>query len=87
MIKKTFIVKDEAGLHARPASLLTKVATQYSGDISIEYNTSKGTLKSIMFVMSLGIPHKAEFTIIIENEEDHSALKKLEEVLVENEVI
>ena len=32
----TYIIKDEVGIHARPAGLLVKKASEFSSEISIE---------------------------------------------------
>lgn len=87
MIRKEFKVVDEAGLHARPASLLVQTAGKFSDTIEIVYGGKKLTLKSIMAVMSLGIPQHAEFAIEVtgDNElEAHAALKK---ILVDHNII
>lgn len=55
METRQYKVIDEAGLHARPASLLVREASKHEAPIFIEYGGKKHTLKSIMIVMSLGI--------------------------------
>lgn len=86
-MKKTFTVKDVAGLHARPASLLVQVASKYPDEAFINYSGKKITLKSIMAVMSLGIPSKEVFEIEVTGENEAEVLEKLEEVLIVNEVV
>ena len=55
-MEKKFIITDEAGLHARPATVLVNTASQYDSEIYLEYKGRKVNLKSIMGVMSLGVP-------------------------------
>lgn len=86
-MKKTFTVEDTAGLHARPASLLVQVASKYPNESSIIFNEKKITLKSIMAVMSLGIPHKSSFVIEVEGDDPELVMQGLEKVLKENDVI
>ena len=54
---KTFeyIIKDEQGIHARPATTLVKVAMDFKSDISLTALKKTVDFKSIMVVMSLGI--------------------------------
>ena len=37
MIEKELVVKDEVGLHARPASLFVKLAQEFNGTVSIRF--------------------------------------------------
>lgn len=86
-MKKTYTVIDEAGLHARPASLLTQVAGKYDNSITIQHSDKCLTLKSIMAVMSLGIPQNASFTIEVDGDNALDILTELEAILVEHKVI
>ncbi|MCF7925130.1 MAG: HPr family phosphocarrier protein [Candidatus Izimaplasma sp.] len=87
MVSKTFKVKDEAGLHARPASILCKKAMTFSGDVHIVYKKSKSTLKSIMILMSLGIPYEAEFAIEVDGDGETEMLQELTDILEEHNLI
>ncbi len=80
MIKK-FTIEDETGLHARPASKLVKEANKYSNEIKLIYQDKTINLKSIMMVISLGIPHKASFKIEVIGQNAETALTALENVL------
>lgn len=87
MVREAFTVIDEAGLHARPASLLCKSASQYKGDVNIVYNEKTYTLKSIMILMSLGIGQNAEFIIEVNGEYESNKLEELKSILVVNKII
>ncbi len=87
MIKRTYKIVDEEGLHARPASLLTMAATKISGSVDIEYKGIRSTCKSIMVVMSLGIGYGEEFSIIVEGENEQESIKAIEDVLRTNALI
>ena len=56
MAEKTFTVTADSGIHARPATVLVQAASKYDSDVNLEYNGKSVNLKSIMGVMSLGIP-------------------------------
>lgn len=87
MVKKTYTVKSKDGLHARPASLLTKLASEFDGEVSLKFDDKTVTMKSIMAVMSLGIPHDAEFTIVVDGDGEEEHQEKLEALLKEHDII
>ena len=84
---KSFIIVDEIGLHARPASLLVQQANKYDNDIWIAYEGQQVTLKSIMATMSLGIPQGATIEITVEGLNQESIMHSLESVLVASKLI
>jgi phosphocarrier protein len=87
MLKKSFVVKDKDGLHARPASLLAGLASKYLSKTDIIYNEQRYTLKSIMVIMSLGVAHNEEFSILTEGEDESAALGAIEDLLIEHGII
>ena len=81
MAQKTFTVIDQAGIHARPATVLVSTASKFKSEVTLAYNEKSVNLKSIMGVMSLGIPSGASITITAEGEDGDEAVQKLEEVM------
>lgn len=81
MAEKTFTVIDETGIHARPATLLVSTASKYNSEIKLGYKEKQVNLKSIMGVMSLGIPKGAVITVIAEGADEADALAGIEAVL------
>ena len=51
----TYIITDEAGIHARPAGLLVKEAAKFTSTTTIAKGAKKGDLKRIFGVMALGV--------------------------------
>lgn len=82
-MEKKFIVIDEAGMHARPATKVVNCASNFSSEITLEYKGRKVNMKSIMGVMSLGIPQGAEITVYAEGDDAEQALQAIEEELKE----
>lgn len=81
MEKKTFKIIEKLGIHARPAAQLVNKVGQYSAEIALQYKGKSVNLKSIMGVMSLGIPSGAEVTIVAEGNDAKEALEALEELM------
>ncbi|MCP1124643.1 phosphocarrier protein HPr [Bacillus sp. 3103sda1] len=86
MAEKTFKIIEKFGIHARPAAQLVNKVGQYEAEIVLQYNGKSVNLKSIMGVMSLGVPSGAEVTIVAEGNDAKEALEALEE-LIKNEGI
>ena len=68
MEQKSYVITDETGIHARPATML-------------EYNGKKVNLKSIMGVMSLGVGKDAEITIYADGSDETDAIQSITDVL------
>ncbi|WP_100331305.1 phosphocarrier protein HPr [Bacillus xiapuensis] len=81
MAEKQFNVVADTGIHARPATILVQTASKFNADISLEYNGKTVNLKSIMGVMSLGIPKNAVIKITAEGSEADQAMAALEETM------
>ncbi|RCW67033.1 phosphocarrier protein HPr [Saliterribacillus persicus] len=80
-VEKTMKITDETGVHARPATVLVNKAGGYASDMTLEYNGKAINLKSIMGVMSLGIPQGAEIKIIAEGSDEQEALDAVTSVI------
>ncbi|MGM0873374.1 MAG: phosphocarrier protein HPr [Bacillota bacterium] len=81
MAEKTFTVTAETGIHARPATLLVQTASRFDADVNLEYNGKAVNLKSIMGVMSLGIPQGSQIKIIASGSDADEAVAGIEETL------
>lgn len=81
MAEKVFKVISESGIHARPATILVQTASKFNSDLNLEYNGKTVNLKSIMGVMSLGIPKGAQIKITAEGADAADAMEALTETL------
>ncbi len=79
--EKTMKITEATGLHARPATVIVNKAGNFSSDIKLEYNDKQVNLKSIMGLMSLGIPKDAEIKIIVEGSDEEEAINAIEETI------
>lgn len=83
MKEQTFTITDDTGIHARPATLLVNKAGQYASHVEMHYNGKTVNLKSIMGVMSLGVPKGAEVKITVEGTDEDQAIAGLTESIRE----
>lgn len=81
MVNKTFTIIEQSGIHARPATMIVQAASKFDAEISLGYNGKTVNLKSIMGVMSLGLPHGAVIEISAEGNDEQEALAFLQETL------
>ena len=70
-------LKNETGLHARPASEIVKIASKYQSTISLIANGKTINAKSILNIMAAGIKSSTEIEIQSDGADDESAMKEL----------
>ena len=87
MQEKKVLVIDPVGLHARPATVAVNAASKFRCDVKITFKQKSVNMKSIMGVMSLGIPTQSEVTITAEGDDEELAINTIEEVLRAQKVI
>ena len=80
-------VIDPVGLHARPATVAVNAASKIKCEVKVAYKGRTVNMKSIMGVMSLGIPTQSEITVSCEGEDEDVAVKTIEDVLRAQKVI
>ena len=81
MIKDTIIIENETGLHARPATEISKEAMKYKSDIKFVVNGKTLNAKSPLMIMAAGIKSKSEMEIICDGEDEKEALKGIMTVI------
>ena len=80
-------VIDPVGLHARPATVAVNAASKFKCEVKVAYKGRTVNMKSIMGVMSLGIPTQSEITISCDGEDEEEAIKQIEDILKAQKVI
>ena len=81
------LVVDPVGLHARPATIAVNAATKFKSEVLVSYKGRSVNMKSIMGVMSLGIPTQSEVVISCEGEDEEIAISTIEDTLRAQRVI
>lgn len=84
MVKFTFVVNDEMGLHARPAGLLVKEAAKCSSKVTLKKGEKTGDAKRIFNIMGLSIKGGEEVEVIVEGEKEQEEAAALETFVAEN---
>lgn len=84
MQKFTYVVKDELGIHARPAGLLVKEAKNFASTITLEANGKKGAAKGLMGVMGMAVKQGMEVTVTVEGDDEVAAVAAMKSFFEKN---
>lgn len=83
MLEVTLVLTNSLGLHARPASKITKLAAKYKSKIILSGNNKSVDAKSISMVMAMGLPKGTEMKVSVDGPDEKECIEEIRE-LVEN---
>lgn len=78
-----YVIKDEVGIHARPAGVLAKAAKGFRSVITVQANGKSADLRKLMAVMALGIKTGATVTVTVEGEDEDAAAEAIRKLFEE----
>lgn len=83
---KTFCyeIKDEIGIHARPAGLLVKEAKKYNSKIVVSINGKSAEATKLMAIMSLGVKNGQTVEVTVEGMDEDAAYEGMKVFFEEN---
>lgn len=85
MIQFSYTIRDELGIHARPAGQLAKVAKSFDPTvISITKEGKTVKASQLMKLMGLAVKKGNEITITVEGEREEEAAAAMKKFLEEN---
>lgn len=80
-----FVIRDELGIHARPAGLLAKLAKRYAPAVVTVTKENKTVKASqLMKLMALAVKQGDEVTVTVEGERETEAAAALRKFFEEN---
>ncbi len=77
MIERVVVIKNRAGIHARPAALIVKTAGNFDSRIFLEKDGEKINGKSIMGIITLGAIYNTTIKIIADGKDEEEAVEAL----------
>lgn len=80
----SYIIKDENGLHARPAGMLTKEAKKYQSAVTISCNGKSAAAGKLMAIMGMGVKRGDSVEVTIEGADEDTAATELQKFFREN---
>lgn len=84
MLEKIIVIKNETGIHARPASFIVKLAQKYQSDIILVKNGNEYNCKSIMSILSTGAKKGDEMTLKVSGDDSEEAFNSMTNILEKN---
>ncbi|MCF6464957.1 HPr family phosphocarrier protein [Clostridium sp. Cult2] len=84
MYKEEVTLKNETGLHARPASLFVKEAARFTSEITVVKGGKEYNAKSIMGILSMGAENKDTISIQAKGSDAEKAVKSLVKLVNDN---
>ncbi len=80
MVETELTVKNDQGLHARPADLFVRTANKFKSDITVR-NLSTGSndvnAKSILRILSLGVYSGHTIQVMADGEDETQAIEEI----------
>jgi phosphotransferase system HPr (HPr) family protein len=86
MLSTQVIIKNQAGLHSRAAAAFVQHTNRYVCDIYINYDGKTVDAKSIMGIISLGVPCESNLVLTFDGIDEKQAMDSMVD-LVNNELI
>jgi len=80
MIEQEVTVRNRAGLHTRPASMLVRTASKFEADVLIRRDGYEINGKSVIGVMTLAAEQGATLTLVLDGEDEGAARDALVEL-------
>ncbi|MCI9448766.1 MAG: HPr family phosphocarrier protein [Clostridiales bacterium] len=81
MISRDVTIKNNVGLHARPATFFIQKANSYKSSIWVEKDDRRVNAKSLLGVLSLGIVKGMTVTIHADGIDENEAVDGLSELI------
>ncbi len=79
-----YTIKDELGIHARPAGLLVKEAQKFSSSITVAKDGKSADGKKLFALMGLGVKCGNEITVTCDGADEETAVTALETFISDN---
>ena len=82
LIEKKLTIKNEQGLHARPAAIFVQIANKYESDIVVKKGRQEVNGKSIMGLLTLAAEKGAKLHIKVNGPDAKEAIEELEKIIL-----
>lgn len=69
----SYTVKDELGIHARPAGMLVKEVKNFQSKVTLEKDGKSVDASRLMAVMGMGVKKDQTVTVMVEGDDEDAA--------------
>lgn len=80
MKEQTVVVKNRAGIHARPAALIVQTASKFQSKIMFIKENEEINAKSIMGIITLGAGYNTEILVTAQGADEEEAVTALSQL-------
>jgi len=80
VVVKELVIRNRAGIHARPASQLVQLASRFASSITIEKDSEKINAKSIMGIIALGATYNTVLKVSAQGADEQEAVAAIEKL-------
>lgn len=77
MLKQKVTVKNQTGLHLRPAGILCRTAMLYKSHISLKHGDTTANAKSVLSVLGAGVKTGDDLEITCEGMDEQEAMEAM----------
>jgi phosphocarrier protein len=77
MIEKIIVVKNRAGIHARPAALIAQTSNKFKSEIFMQKDKISVNAKSIMGVITMAAGYNTNISVRVNGEDENEAFEAL----------
>ena len=84
MVKFEYTIKDELGIHARPAGMLAKTAKEFDSEITITKGEKTVGAVKLMALMGLGVKCGDTITVTINGGDEDASEKAMKQFFEAN---
>lgn len=84
MVQFSHTVKDSAGIHARPAGALVKIAKESNCSVTLKKGDKSADCKKIFTVMALGVKCGDAVTVEVTGEDETVLAKTIQTFMEQN---
>jgi len=80
MVKKDLKIVNKQGVHARPAGIISRTASQFESEIKIIRDGYEVNAKSIMGILTLAAPYGTLVTVCACGKDEEAAMSAMEKI-------
>ena len=73
----TYVIRDEVGIHARPAGILVKEAKKFQSKITVDKDGKAAEATKLMALMGLGVKCGDTVTVSVDGPDEDTALAEI----------
>ena len=77
MVSKDVVIKNRAGIHARPAAMIVKTANEFDSQVYLEKDSTRINSKSIMGIITLGASFNTKLRVVAEGDDEDAAVEAI----------